>query len=241
MPKLLNILGQRPTYSGTDVWHWPLDEGTGTTAAERINAVDLTLYNTPTWGTNDSINGMQDALAFNGTNEYATRTSTILDMSTVSVSVAAWVYISREGTGANTVFGNLGGTDNKGFIISTEKDASTSNHKITLTMIGSSSKAWPFTYLVPLNTWTHVVVTINRPVSSYATIPGKLYINGAYYQEVGVGGTGLDSITPTDAAVVVGRAFGGNYLQGKLSDIWLFRNKVLTASEVLELYKYLGD
>lgn len=230
MPKLINILGQRPTYSGSDVWHWPLDEGTGTTAAERINAVNLTIANGG-WGTNDSINGMQDALAFNGTSTEVYKTSTVLGMGTGSFSIAFWLYSSRTTTSIGGIFSNKGGAGVPGYL------CWLADKLLTFRLYDDDTTvSWLYSAQIPLSTWTHVAWTVNRTTTN---TPGKLYINGLLNETLAQDTASLGSITPATANIVVGSNLG--YLQGKLSDMWLFRNKVLTANEVLELYKYLGD
>ena len=236
MPKLLNVLAEQPVYTGSDVWHWPMNEGTGTTAAETINSLDVTITDA-SWGTNDSVNGMQDALGFNGSSTSCLKTSGGIGMGTGSFSTAFWIYNSV--TSDSVAYDSRGGAGPTGIQIFIDYHV-TNDEGILFRCwdIDGVMIIWTYVGVLPEDTWTHVAWTLNRTTTN---TPGILYINGQYSSTLNHDTTGFKTLTPSSSGVVFGYDGSTMYLNGKLCDFWLFRNKVLTASEVLGLYKYLGD
>ena len=91
------------------------------------------------------------------------------------------------------------------------------------------------TAIIPINTWTHIVVSYDNDATTNNPI---FYINGVPYTVA----SGLtESGTPTgtrnsDAANDLEISNGGNAFDGSISDVMLF-SSALTADEVSQLYK----
>lgn len=200
------------------VGHWPLNEGTGTTTADRAGANAGTLFNTPTW-----INGkFQSAVEMSAPSlEYMSFGSARIPVSG-DFTISLWFnYYSA--TGIRCILSQYtSGTANR-FAIDINQSASTGLESANaLAVTGNSGWVLAKTGL-SINTWYHVVVTREGNT-------GKLYLNGA--------------LEATDAAV--GNVQDTTLMLGKLGDLTFYLtgavdefqiwSRALSAAEIGEIW-----
>ena len=209
--------------------YWNLDAGSGSTAADNSgNGHTATLVNTPTWTA--GISG--SALAFNGSNSYATVRSTA-SLDSYPLSVSAWVK--------TTATNGLAGVINK-YVAS-------SMNGYQIFMNNGKLCAWYFRngadYI-----WDGSGCTLSSP--GYAdgnwhmvtftvdSTGGKLYVDGV--QKAGQAWTGVAGATTSGQAVSFARYPGvaSPYLAATLDDVRIY-NKSLSASQVATLYNSMSQ
>jgi len=91
---LLNCMNQASQGQGL-LAHWPLDETSGTTAADDSgNGLDATLYN----GASFTTGKFGNAVTFDGSDDYAATSATSLGLNNeAALSLALWVNTTTEG------------------------------------------------------------------------------------------------------------------------------------------------
>jgi hypothetical protein len=195
---------------------WKFDEGSGTAAADSSeNNNTGTLTNGSTW-TTGKIGG---ALSFDGTDDNVNisdfNTNLICDSNTYTI--AAWVYSDENGR-MQYVFDtygywHLGFGKNSGNVMAALDNGN---------LIGKTT-------IIP-GQWYHVAIA-----ASVGGV-GKIYVNGVDDTQ---SGTPTPYVTCTTGAAI-GKIYGGsNYWHGLIDDV-RFYNRVLSASEIQELYNYTG-
>jgi len=239
MPKFIYV----PTdagdisYDSADTWYWPMDEGSGMTLGEDENSIDLVLSN-GSWSSNGGPNGLISVPAFNGSSTEAESNATTIGLGSTSLSFAAWIYNSISADAI--IYHNRGGSNDTGFQVDLGYHPF-NDEEINFRLYNTSGVQRSFLLygVLPKNEWTHVAFTLDR---STTNSPWAIYINGSLADSGTKDLAFFGSITPTSSGGVL---FGSNetasFFEGRLCDAWIFRDKVLTASEVLTLYKYLGD
>ena len=175
------------------------------------------------WGTltnmaNDDwvISGGKGALDFDGVNDYLVCNGVDFAANT-SMTISVWVFI-RSTTGYRTILSRRGVTTNY------ELSLDTGNTKFGFF---SGVGFTPSTSNVGLNTWAHLVVSVNPSGTSY-------FLNGS------PDGTSSDKIgTPTAAdSLWIGQVPAGGGTQrfdGRLDDIRLYR-RAFTATEARQIW-----
>ncbi|MCA9238899.1 MAG: hypothetical protein KDA37_01810, partial [Planctomycetales bacterium] len=195
------------------------DETTGTAAADSSGfGLDGNLIGGPTWDAGE----LNNAVRLDGVDDYVALPSGVLNGLT-DITISAWVYLDTVNTwerifdfGAGTEVNmfltpqSFGGGDDLRFAIKNGGDEQQINPTTTTT--------------VPLNTWTHVAVTLGGGI-------GVLYLNGAE-----VGRNNALTISPADLGVTTQNYIGKSqypdpYLDGRVDDFRIY-NRVLSAAEV---------
>ena len=173
------------------------------------------------------------ALNFDGSNDYVASVGTVDSYSFIQntdiFTLSAWVY--RTSNGAATIMGNTGTSVEKGFYWILNS-ASAGDISVAVLNGDGNPTGKVFTSiggLVPLNVWTHIVVTENT------TDNMKFYINGvmATSNPVTVTSTGSSS-----RLLDIGRynwSTPGSYFNGSLDEVRIY-NRALSAGDVLKLY-----
>ena len=224
------------TTTGLAGW-WKFDETSGSTASDSSgNGNTGTLNGSPTWAP-----GMDNgALTFVSTiNQYVDvgNAAGLNFERTQPFSIAAWIYVVSPGCcpyehivtkrdtltfqgielddtlGANAVAANIAGTDSTNITVeSTPGDLS------------------------PLSTWHHVVMTYDGSSTAAGV---KIYVDGVN-QTLSVSSDNLDASILTSTHMVVGRVLTDTtYFNGSIDDVRVY-NRVLSASEVSDLYHATG-
>lgn len=221
--------------SGTATAHasllgrWKFDESSGLIATDSSPSANIgTLGGGPTWQpTGGRVNG---ALDFDGVNDTVIVYTHPVFNNINTLSVSAWIYPRGwgEGNRGRIIDKRTGGQEgfifyllNPGHLVFEASRWNGSNG-----VWGSSSP------VIPLNTWTHVVVTYDY--GALGNDPA-LYVNGS---PVGV----TESTTPTGSVVAetaninIGNDNGtARTFNGLLDDVRMY-GRVLAANEVAALY-----
>src|SRR3989344_3087277 len=197
------------------VAYYTFDEGSGTTAGDGSgNGNTGTLVNGPTWATGK----VSGALNFDGTNDKVTTSGDFVGTSPLTIS--AWIYARSYGSGVSArILDNskaifrIGAYNNR---LMFSSDGATYPHA------GNDSMA--------LNEWRHVVVT--RDSSGIV----NFYVNGTQR-----GTANQNSGTPAGGPTVyIGTSSNSSHpWDGLLDDLRVY-SRVLSASEITELYNYTG-
>jgi len=213
------------TITDTSTHAWPLNDGSGTTAADSIGGTDATLGGTSTW-TNDATRGK--VLTLDGATGYATTNAPAVDTSG-SFSVSAWVKLNS--TASNSVFVTQG--DNP---TSPTADAfqlyysSTANSwafgRRVSAASGSAYTAIYGTAGQPVTTtsWTHLVGVFDATTNTYLLyVNGKLAASGAY--------TGTDWASTGNLQIGRGIVVTGysQYANGSISDVHTYNTALPVA------------
>ncbi len=197
------------------VSYWAFNEGTGTVAADSSGyGNNANLVNGPIWITGKS----GKALQFDGTNDYAVKTSAVGIPSRSPFSVVAWVngksfsnpkwsdIIRKEGSWAV----QIGPTNNLNLEITGKQD--------TISNV-----------VVPTNVWTHIAVTFEGTTVKYY----KNGVLGDTRTQTNIPNAGLNKID------IGGYTSWGTYLNGALDNVKIY-NRALSAAEISADYLNSG-
>ncbi|MEM9479607.1 MAG: LamG-like jellyroll fold domain-containing protein [Verrucomicrobiota bacterium] len=236
--------GSNPTTTNA-VLHYDLDEGTGTTATDRINASSNgTLTNGPTWvfvsdaldGKSLDFDGIDDHIAIN--NESGINTAATHNEKTI----ALWFRADAPESATPQILWEQGG-GTRGLNIYLVDG---------LLYIGGWSanlNGWDQTYLshpITDNDWHHVVLVLDTPTDASLAPTGlRGYLDGALFgagiaAEMG-SHTGNVAIAGARAATKLhtGNFNGdGAYFDGSIDEVHYYNNRVLTIDEIGRLYAY---
>ena len=212
------------------IGYWKLDEGSGTLAADSTGTGNTgTLQNSPTWTTSGKIN---DALTFNGTNQYVTATDAPFQISG-SWTVATWVNLA-----------SLPSSGNAATLLAKDSGGGCTNYSLAVDNgVFSAGLGWAvyfnngacganiyakFTTSISTATWYHVVAVFDS-VAKTETV----YLNGF---AVATNATGANVPTVGAGSPLYLASEGGNLrLTGTLDDTRVY-SRALSASDVLTLY-----
>lgn len=203
------------------IGYWPLDEGSGTAAADKSGSGNAgALTNGPAWqpGSSCKVGG---CLSFDGIDDYVNCGSSGSLRSTAAVSVSFWAKVGAEK--ADQFFVSYGDTGFHGW------NLILSGTSLYMRVGNGSLAAVPGISLSPLTgAWHHVV-------GVYDGSNAQVYIDGAY-------GTGSPFSGLIDysgmTACYIGNAQGLSsvrYFNGYLDDIRVY-NRALSAADVSAIY-----
>jgi hypothetical protein len=219
---------------GGTAYHWMYNDGSGTTVAEEFHGKNLTTN--CSWVTTGK-NGTK-AGDFNGTNDYSYLSDSAMNVGRDSFSWAAWIYpndtqpihLHDKGDyypvlhGYHVYYTASGDPGSQVLVYADGVTSDLLNGSVT----------------IGLNTgeWTHVAGSFN-----YSDGVMKAYKNGNYVGQVDLGNPGgLPNGPDTTYVYYQCRQDYSpeKYSYTRLQDVWLIKGYVITASEALWLYKYLG-
>ena len=175
---------------------------------------------------------ISDGMMYNGSCIDLDGTDDYIDLGSIAfgtkdISIATWFTLTAfDDDYANVFCNRTSSTGNVGFSIRQR----TSGTKIELQFDWGAGSNAVETGTISTGVWHHIVATIDR--SGYL----RGYLNGVEF------GTPLDissysatSITSDESAKIGIDAFG-NYWNGKVGDLKIYENTVLSASQVKEIY-----
>lgn len=201
---------------------WKLDEVDGNEVNDSVGDSNGQLVNGPVW-TNGIVHG---GLSFDGVDDYVSVANTPNLNITGDITISAWVYLERGGTGqdsscqvivAKTV---ANGAINNPFDFRTDASVEPC---LTLIRAGASGHDYVYsTEPISIKQWHHVLVRVQNNVPNF-------YVDGI------VTGKTVESftITPTGNTnpLLIGRRDDGLYFDGAIDDIRIY-NRALTDEEV---------
>lgn len=189
-------------------------------------------YNKSANGTNTNVIATTDknslsnkAAYFNGTNSaHIAINTTLFDVAPLSISM--WLYPDNS---TSVLHERLfaGTSDYSNHFVTTYKPA---NKTVSFGWSGTTNPTNYIApdYLVPAQTWTHVVFMHNGSTASL-----KVYINGVNYTLTNLGSA--LGIQTGDYVWLGGRQDNAVFYNGRMDEV-VFFSKYLSASEVLDLY-----
>lgn len=196
------------------IGHWPLDDGSGTTATDVSGSHPLTVVN-GAWST--------DGLTFTG-NGYAHSSGPVIATQGTDYAVSAWVKLAAAGGGFQTVVSEDGVTNSAFFL-----QYSGADHLWAFSFAGTRALATGVGTPV-VGRWYHLV-----GVRDVAASTLTLYVDG---QQAGVAHV-LGSVDAGTGDFTVGRGrYGGNpvdYLTGTVDDVRAY-DRALSSDEVAQLF-----
>lgn len=205
---------------------WKFDEGTGTTPHDSSsNNITTNTINTPTWVTGKV---GPFALNFNGTTQYVNMGAPTPLNLTTNFTVCAWFnpsaltntnqqIVSKGYNGTNTQY-QLITADNTGDIIFGSYN-------------GSSQGNTTSTVKAAVGTWTFAC-------GMYNTTQYLLYTNGTL-DKTTTGATPVSTVRAFEVGAVDINNTPGQFFPGSIDEVRVY-NRVLTSTDVMELYLYTG-
>jgi hypothetical protein len=196
--------------------YWPLDEGSGTTAADQVGDDDLTLQGDTAWTTGQS----GAALQFDGNADFAQTSGPVVDTSG-NFTVSAWVKLDRT-NGWLTAVGQDGPVLSTFFLQKTND-----TNRFSFSTAGGRALS---TFTPEAGRWYHLVGMRNA-----ATQTHSLYVDGVKQSSF------TQCLNPeSDGPLSVGRARfnGGNvdFWPGAVDQVHVW-DRALSDAEVQELYE----
>jgi hypothetical protein len=177
-----------------------------------------TLTNGPTF---NSSNG--GSIVFDGADDFVSvPDSTNWDFTT-SLTIELWVYVTTYDTGGTMIIHQQNGSAVGGFEIWINTSGGIYFNKNPFTTIVTTGNVFS------RNTWQHVVCTHNGTT-------GIVYLNGT---NVGQANASLPDNVTGQLRIGSWANVGSYELNGRISNLRIYKNKALTAQEVLQNYNAL--
>lgn len=200
------------------VGYWPLNETSGTTAADVIGGSTGTLTNGPVWNASGVSGG---SLMLDGTDDYVVSQNNVGITGTASRTATFW-FKPADAQGRQDLFGwGASGTGNRFSLIFDFASCPDEG----LFFSGYAADACGSGGTVGRNIWTFAAVT-------YDGTTVKVYINGAPTPDI----TYTYALTTQDSPVNIGKNVGdGTYFKGDIDEFAVY-NSALSASELSALY-----
>ncbi|MFD8389878.1 LamG-like jellyroll fold domain-containing protein [Streptomyces sp. NPDC059680] len=225
-------------YYNTASAAWPLNDATGTTAADSVGTNNATLNGAATW-TNDSSRG--NVLALDGTTGYAASTSSALATGTHtdpadgtttdnnSFSVSAWVKLNSLTN--NSTF--VSQSDSAGNANAYQLYYSSGSQKWAFSRHNDDTTSTAFTAVygtkATTGTWTHLVGVYDGPTNTL-----NLYVNGTLTATKTFAGTPWPATGPVQIGRRLYQGTYGEYANAAISNVQLY-GTALPPSEISAL------
>lgn len=210
------------------VGDWRFEDGSGTTLADSsVSADDGTLTNIPVWGSDDEVDGYLTFDSFD--DSYVDLgTSTELDGAT-SFTIAFWIKPTNLAPGAGIFQGVYArGTSGQRcpwiYLDDTTNFLQMQSETI-VGGVGDISKS----VAVTQDVWQHIVITWDGTNT-------ESYLDSVVYGTKRVS-TG-HILVNTDGDNYIGKMVGYSSMDGSLSKVRVYKNKVLTQQEITDLYNF---
>jgi len=205
------------------VAYWPLNEGSGTVAADASGKGNTgTLTNGPTWGRGKAGKGV----VFDGGNDVITiPTQDTLFTENGAITISAWIYArSYGGSSLGRIIDRSNTSDGPCFQFVLGKLYFQVDGATDLIRSGGTT--------IPLNQWVHVSATWDGSTTASNV---KLYVNGredSYVDTISAVSLNDNSTAPFR----IGNRTGSSGFDGTMDEVRIY-NRVLTSAEILSLYK----
>lgn len=201
--------------------------GSGTTWSDMVGGANATLYNTPTYS---SENG--GYISFDGVNEGAQTTSgTLLNP---PITVDAWVK-PQTSSSDGAVVSNFRQPTDESFLLWWDVGGTPNFVALAFTSVSTTVRTSESTTRGTVNAWNHVAATLD-------TTSLKIYLNSVLQETVATGSV----YSPTGYRVGIGADYYGSpgttsrNLNGDVAAVKIY-NRVLTAAEILQNYNALKN
>lgn len=209
--------------------HWKLDETSGTTLADSSwNGYSLTMANSPTLGGTTLGGVLGTNVAFNGTNQRATRSSTAALRNVAAGTVAFWFNPTSTAAG-KWAFTLTGGTNQNRASVQLIAGGAlrfwgrAGDAEAAQSLLTSSST-------VTAGTWAHVVGVWNYTSDTIAC-----YINGSLLSSASVSFTASATSDTNATTIAIASDGASDYLACSFDDVRIY-SRALSADDALALY-----
>jgi hypothetical protein len=208
------------TVTDTAVHAWPLNDGTGTTAADSAGSLNATLNGAAAWAHDASTGANRGTiLNLNGTTGYAATSGPALNTSQ-SFTVSAWVYLNALSTTANSTFvsqSDAGEVAANGFQLYYSSGAQVwafDRHNDDTT---STSFTAAYGQKAIAGQWTHLVGVYDATTGLMS-----LYVNGHLSATKTYAGTVWNASGPVEIGRRLYEGSYGEYANAEISDVRLY-------------------
>lgn len=177
---------------------------------------------------------------YDGSTQFSTTAIKPID-SGVDHTIAWWAFVETAATGANMMVSQNGaGAAAVNFTMSFDATGEKMSAKWATTAADFLLTTSP-TGSVLKNAWNFFVVTIDGTTNSSTSI--KIYQNGpevsSYFQRIKVAG-GYTGPSATNPPLILGsmEPAGSNFLEGRDSRLYFYKNRILNATEAQALFDF---
>jgi uncharacterized protein YjbI with pentapeptide repeats/alpha-tubulin suppressor-like RCC1 family protein len=193
------------------------------TKPSSVSTVPFTYSSSNTSVATASIISSTKALLFDGTSTYIDWPWTTGQLAVLSLTIELWIYPTSYMSSQRTIWASSGQAS-----IALKSDG-TLNFSVTIG--GSNAINISSTYVIPLNTWTHIAVVRNDNGFD------KIYINGVLHKSLSEATQYItQNLTPNSSWVRLGMPTNGG-MAGQMCDL-RFWTTVRTADQILSNYLY---
>lgn len=194
-------------YSGL-IHAYMFNEGSGSTVPDRIGGKDLTLQNSPTWGTQSGMT----CITLNGSNQYLDTAA--WTAGSTDVSMVGWFYFGTAVTSSQMMLIEKEPVNGRWALL----------FNFSYELRGASGTPLNSGTSPSVNTWHQLAGTITGST-------GKIYVDGADTTAAG----STTAFTDANTVMNVGRYTSGFFFNGKVGPIYIY-NRALSAAEMAQLY-----
>jgi hypothetical protein len=162
---------------------------------------------------------------FDGTDDWiAVGDNSSLDFGTGDFSISFWLYLESNTDAGVRWLLEKGQNDLQ--IYQVEVGDARGDNKIQLVVGDGTDYASPITSVAVANQWANIAMT-------FSGITAKIYLNGTL-QDTQTMSNGVAQDLSNSEVLEIGRRSGGNYIEGKVAIINMYKNKALTPQQVKE-------
>ena len=210
------------------VGHWKFDEESGTTAADssKNGEASGTLFGNPIW----TAGKIGNALSFKGTEDYVKIGSNTMIKNLSAFTWSAWIKPTGWGEGNNgTIISDSSGI--RILRLYNQEDQKSMEAKVQASVI--NSRALSEGNSIPINDWTHVLVTYDDDGDRKI----RIYKNRVLFT---VGNTASGTSITQEGDIFIGsKNISSGFFAGLIDDVRIY-NRVLSSEEITTLYNYQG-
>lgn len=216
----------------SDMVAWfPFDENTGNVAGNKMSIANQGTMNGATWGSGK----VSNALSFPGSNSAVQANDyPAINFGTGDFSIDAWIRLpnTAAGQGIKTIVDKRNGTliqNTTGYLFFIN------NGKLALQLmpLGSNFQYYSTTTL-PVGSWVHVAVTVDRDDS----LGIKFYLNGTLAGTANP--TNRQGNLSNPSPLRIGKQANSSFFNGGIDEVQLF-NRVLTITEIAAIFNAGAD
>lgn len=211
--------------------HWQLDETSGTTASDSAASNDGTMTNMD--GASNTVSGpVSTALSFSSSRiTAAAASSDIDDIFDGGGTISYWIYPTNWGTFGRVIDKSDTGTfpPNQGW----HSQGNTGIIKFSHAFSTAHGDWETGANTVPMNTWSHIMITYNSSSDAYTPI---IYINGVNTPVSTINSPTGTAVSDASQPITLGaRQGGGNSYTGYIDDVRMY-TRTLSSTDATALY-----
>ena len=166
---------------------------------------------------------------FDGTGDYFTvADDSSLDFGTGDFSLNMWVYLESNTDAGVRWLLEKGQNDLQ--IYQVEVGDARGDNKIVLSVGDGTDYARPITSVAVVNQWANIAAT-------FSGITAKIYLNGTLEDTQTMSNSVAKNLSNSEV-LEIGRRSSGNYIEGKVAIINMYKDVALSADQIMQNYNY---